>query len=338
MTDYYAILRVPRTATRKDIRDAFRVLARECHPDLHPGDAEAERQFKLLNEAHGCLVDDVRRREYDLLGAPAATATVIRIKANTYTAVELLARGDLSHVYRAIDQSGNTVAMKVSRTHRVNDLLAAGCERLATVAAAPISAAYAWLLPQVIEHSCVADTKKVMRHVTIMAWRPSMVSLHAVAEMYPRGLDGRHIVWLANRLLPAVAAAHERGIVNGAVLPEHLLINAATHDALMLGWPHACATGTPVGTIAAARRDFYPPEVLKKHPASSATDIFMIAQTLLHVGGNALEAPLRQWLNACRIGNVRRRPSDAWALFDELQLLAEKLYGPRKFVELLLVK
>ncbi len=67
--DYYAILGVPRTASQADVKKAFRRLARQHHPDVNKGDAEAERRFKEINEAHAVLGDPQKRRAYDTLGA-----------------------------------------------------------------------------------------------------------------------------------------------------------------------------------------------------------------------------------------------------------------------------
>ncbi len=66
--DYYEILGVPRTAAPKDIKAAFRKLARKHHPDVNPGSGEAEERFKEINEAHEVLGDPEKRRRYDELG------------------------------------------------------------------------------------------------------------------------------------------------------------------------------------------------------------------------------------------------------------------------------
>lgn len=67
--DYYALLGVSKGATGKEIKQAFRKLARKYHPDVNPGDVSAEAKFKELNEANEVLGDAVKRRKYDELGA-----------------------------------------------------------------------------------------------------------------------------------------------------------------------------------------------------------------------------------------------------------------------------
>ena len=66
--DYYEILGVSKTATLEDIKKAYRKLARKYHPDLNPGDKEAEVRFKELNEANEVLSDPEKRQTYDQFG------------------------------------------------------------------------------------------------------------------------------------------------------------------------------------------------------------------------------------------------------------------------------
>jgi DnaJ-class molecular chaperone len=67
--DYYSTLGVAKTATEKEIKQAYRKLARKHHPDVNPKDKSAEAKFKEINEAYEVLGDPDKRKKYDELGA-----------------------------------------------------------------------------------------------------------------------------------------------------------------------------------------------------------------------------------------------------------------------------
>jgi curved DNA-binding protein len=68
--DYYAVLGVPKGAAEKDIKSAYRKLARKWHPDANPDNTKAaEEKFKEISEAYEVLGDPDKRKKYDALGS-----------------------------------------------------------------------------------------------------------------------------------------------------------------------------------------------------------------------------------------------------------------------------
>ena len=66
--DYYDVLGVDKSVSDDDLKKAYRKAAKKYHPDLHPGDAEAEKKFKEVNEAYAVLSDPDKKNKYDRFG------------------------------------------------------------------------------------------------------------------------------------------------------------------------------------------------------------------------------------------------------------------------------
>ena len=67
--DYYNVLGISKNATAKDIKAAYRKMARKYHPDVNPNDPKAEQKFKEINEANEVLSNPANRKKYDQYGA-----------------------------------------------------------------------------------------------------------------------------------------------------------------------------------------------------------------------------------------------------------------------------
>ncbi|MBO6016095.1 MAG: DnaJ domain-containing protein, partial [Lachnospiraceae bacterium] len=69
--DYYEVLGVDKSADDAAIKKAYRNLSKKYHPDMNPGDAEAEKRFKEASEAYAILSDPEKKRQYDQFGHAA---------------------------------------------------------------------------------------------------------------------------------------------------------------------------------------------------------------------------------------------------------------------------
>ena len=99
--DYYEILGVPRDASAKEIKAAYRKLARKYHPDVNPGDAGAEERFKSVAEAFAVLSDEERRAKYDRGGHEAFGAGFDPFSGGGFNPQDFdFGMGDLSDLFR----------------------------------------------------------------------------------------------------------------------------------------------------------------------------------------------------------------------------------------------
>ena len=123
--DYYAILGVGRNASEKEIKQAYRRLARKYHPDVNPGDKAAEAKFKEMSEAYEVLSDPEKRKKYDRFGDQWQYAEQFAkagqgaqwdfSKGGTYTTFDFGDLGDLGDIFGGIFRgfgSGSTTARR----------------------------------------------------------------------------------------------------------------------------------------------------------------------------------------------------------------------------------
>src|SRR5579884_2118771 len=110
--DYYKILGVNRSASEKEIKSAYRKLARKYHPDVNPDNKEAEARFKEINEAHAVLSDPEKRKKYDTLGPDwerRAQQAYAGRGGPTYTYTGTGANADFSEFFETLfGQRGST--------------------------------------------------------------------------------------------------------------------------------------------------------------------------------------------------------------------------------------
>ena len=83
--DYYEVLGVDKNADDAAIKKAYRVLAKKYHPDMNPGDKEAEQKFKEASEAYAVLSDPEKRRQYDQYGHAVVQAAPVDLTLTVQT-------------------------------------------------------------------------------------------------------------------------------------------------------------------------------------------------------------------------------------------------------------
>ena len=317
------------------LKRRYRELAAVAHPDHNAQQvAAATEAFQRLQRWFAEASAKVAQGTYG-----ASPQLILNTRRTQYVSYTPPLRGDLADLYAA-EASGNPVLVKVARSARNNDLLQTEADSLGQLARALDGAKLRAHFPTLIEHFFLDDSTGVRRHGNVLRSEPGTATLAAVLAAHPAGLDLRDAAWMFNRMLAALGATHDCGLVHGAVVPGHVLIRPDDHNGILIDWCYSVPIGTPIKAISQLDLAAYPPEVRAKQPAMPATDVYMAAHLLLRLlgGGSAAQElpehvpkPVRALLRPCLLSAPQRRTSDAWQLFDDFREILATLYGSPVF-------
>ncbi|GIJ79755.1 hypothetical protein SAMN05443287_107318 [Micromonospora phaseoli] len=235
--------------------------------------------------------------------------------------------GDLADLYEV----GADRLLKLPRNPADNDLISREQWALRTLAERGDPR---WLpyVPRLVDNFAHRDAATgAERQVTVLATAPGLRNLVEVRRGYPDGLDARDVAWMWRRLLVALGLAHRAGVVHGAVLPPHVLIEPDAHGVVLVDWCFSTAPGGVVPAMVPDHQDWYPAEVFGRRPCGPGTDIAMAARCMTWLMGRHAPHELLSFAQGCRQRLLSMRPDDAWRVLRELDEVLHRLYGPRTF-------
>lgn len=285
----------------EDAGSCFKRLAKECHPDLHPGNKRADEAFRKLTELH----DGDKPKE---------------LQIGRWTIGKSLIAGDVSNLYLTKQDS----VFKIVRNKSDNDLMDRESKALKKIF--PGHTQFGQYVPELLDSFAASG-----RRVNVIPYYSQFVSLEDISKKLG-GVWFRHTVWMMNRLLSCLGMVQRLGLVHGAVVPSHILYNPATHDMKLVDWCYSTEIHKNVPAAVARYKSLYAPEILAKKSAGASTDIYMAAATLRSVSREIPKrfVPLFDW---CLAGSPSSRVDDAWKFQDRWRDAAEREYGKPRFIE-----
>lgn len=328
------------------VKSTYRQLARQTHPDIDKS-AQAHDVFSKLADMFRLAIEACERGTYD---QPQVLATVQSRKA-THCIQHAWKAGDLCNTYRAESQlkNGKTLGAfcKIAQNAADNDLLKVEATTLKTLRSDTTKAVFHAYFPELLDSFSYADGSQ-KRQANVLDALDGFYSLAEVRQVYVDGITPLDMAWMWRRILWALSYVHDLGIVHGALLPDHILIQPQQHGVILVDWCYASVTdnGTqPALTAIVDRyRDWYPSEVFAKQTPSAATDLVMAARCMVYVMGgdpitgnftnNRVATPFRAFFRGCMQTAQAARPQDALQLLAEFDELLERLgspYYPRRF-------
>lgn len=294
--------------------------------DLFDGDDPAATYRRLARLTHPDTAGPQGAVAFARLTDLWRNRGTIRTAKGVYSTATLAFEGDLANLY-AVPEGH----LKLVRDPACNDLMAREATALRQIAEHG-DPRYLPYVPRLVDSFRHKDGATTRRGNVLATTAKGLHSLAEVAERRTDGLDPRDAAWMWRRLLVALGLAHRAGVVHGAVLPEHVLIEPADHGVVLVDWCYSTAEpGQRIPAIVPHRRGHYPAEVLAREAPGPYTDLAMAARLMADLMGERAPQALRRFADGCRLASPRQRPDDAWKLLGELDDLLHRLYGPRKF-------
>jgi len=261
------------------------------------------------------------------------------------------AQGDISDVYTGERARWPTelVIIKLLRDRKDIDQLKNEWAALQTLHQSDASGAdfFTTLIPQPIIHGDISAGSYVGKRVSIYRWTSGFHhTFDAVMQAYPQGIPTRASIWIWRRILEVLSFIHASGMVHGAVLPTHLLIQENEHGIRLVGYSCSGRIGKKLRTISQTFESFYPQSARSRLTLTAQLDLAMSARCVVALlGGDpatasistTVPAPITKILQrVARIEPTGQLYEDAWSIREELGEIAEQVYGAPQFIPIVM--
>lgn len=262
-----------------------------------------------------------------------------------------IAHGNISDVYtgRRARWPTELVILKILRDRQDTNLFDNEWDALQELqrSEAPGADNFTMLIPQPIIHGDITAGSFAGRRVSIFRWASGFHhTFDEVRSAYPHGIPPQASIWIWRRILEVLAFIHASGMAHGAVLPAHLLIQENEHGVRLVGYSSAGRFGEKLRTVSPGYESFYPQPTQSWSKLTAQLDLAMSARCVAAIlGGNPATASLPTTVPAQLAGIVQRialsEPASAsseaaWAIREELGEVSRKVFGPSRFIPIVM--
>ena len=275
------------------------------------------------------------------------TTSGISMGDNHWSIDRLLSAGENCDVYagRRARWPTELVILKVARKKEDAPILEHEWEALKSLQASEASGAetFSALIPQPVRHGISTGGSHNGQMVNIYRWASGFYHTAGdVINAYPQGIPPRASIWIWRRILELLSFIHSSNMAHGAIVPSHLLIQENDHGVRLIGFSRAGQTGQSIEKAARQDEMYYPDTTQMERKLSNQLDIVMSARGIISLlGGNPSDGTIPDIVPELLSETIRRiamaKSNDAdcqnaWAIREELGLIANKVFGPPKFI------
>ncbi|MFN8382127.1 MAG: hypothetical protein U0V02_09320 [Anaerolineales bacterium] len=258
-----------------------------------------------------------------------------------------IAHGDISDVYtgRRARWPTELAIIKLLRDHQNSEAFENEWNIIQTLqkSDSPGADTFTMLIPEPITHGEITIGPYSGRHVSIHRWVSGFHhTFEDVIRVYPQGIPPQASIWVWRRVLETLSFIHASGIVHGAILPPHLLIQDNEHGVRLVGYSSAGKFGQKLHTVTHEYDSFYPQLKRSWSTLTDQLDLVMSAKCVIALlGGNTATALLPTSVPEQLVKILQRvalsKPDEtasenAWDIRDELGEIAKEVFGPPQFI------
>jgi serine/threonine protein kinase len=278
-------------------------------------------------------------------------ASWISIGENHWELDKCIANGDISDVYTGQRARWPTelVIVKLLRDRKDIELFNNEWDTLQMLhrSDAPGADTFTALIPQPVMRGDITTGSYAGQRANIFRWRSGFYhTFEAVKQAYSHGIPPRASIWIWRRILEVLSFIHRAGIVHGAVLPSHLLIQKDEHGVMLVGYGSSGQIGQKFRTISSRPESFYPQPIRSLSRLTTQADLIMSALCMVDIlGGNPMDGSLPVTVPKRLAGVIRQialadpvdsLKTDAWAIREELGVIAGEIFGPPQFIPIVM--
>ncbi len=266
---------------------------------------------------------------------------------NNYWGIgEFITSGDISDVYAGLRARWPTELVIIKILRDRDDLIPFNREwetlRFLQQSNAPGSDFFSSLIPQPVINGDISRGVHAGQRANIFRWSSGFDhTFEEVIRVYPHGVSPRASIWVWRRILEVLSFIHNSGMVHGAVLPSHLLVQENEHGVKLVGYSTADRPGEKLRTISPRYASLYPKS---NKSLSTQLDLAMSARCVIAIlGGNPNTGNLPQSVPP-RLARLVQQIADpaastkanAWSLREELGVIAQEEFGAPQFTPIVM--
>lgn len=275
----------------------------------------------------------------------------VSIGSSHWALDQCIAHGDISEVYSAQRARWPTelVILKLLRDGEDSGRFDNEWEALQALqrSEAPGADTFTTLIPQPVIHGDITAGMHSGKRASVFRWESGFHhTFEDVFQAYPKGIPPRASIWVWRRILEVLSFIHASGMVHGAVMPPHLLIQENEHGVRLVGYSFAGRSGEKLRPVPQGYESFYPKPVKSHSNLTAQLDIMMSARCIAAIlGGDPATAEVPAAVPAQLASIVQRialtdpagkASEDAWTIREELGEIANEVFGAPQFIPIVM--